>query len=118
MQVENDGQVFQDEFIYGMVTNSVSVGGFKGMTGSDVRLDDGLFEVTLIKKPKNPIELNEILACLTNMIDDSDLIYSFKTDEVKITADKPVAWTLDGEFGGEHTETLIQNHKQRISIFC
>lgn len=118
MQVENDGEVFQDEFIYGMVTNSVSVGGFKGMTGSDVRLDDGLFEVTLIKKPKNPIELNEILACLTNMIDDSDLIYSFKTDEVKITADKPVAWTLDGEFGGEHTETLIQNHKQRISIFC
>ena len=80
MQVEYDGKVFQDEFIYGMVTNSVSVGGFKGMTGNDVKLDDGLFEVTLIRNPKNPIELNEILACLTNMIDDSDLIYSFKTD--------------------------------------
>lgn len=82
MQVEYDGKVFQDEFIYGMVTNSVSVGGFKGMTGNDVKLDDGLFEVTLIRNPKNPIELNEILACLTNMIDDSDLIYSFKTDAV------------------------------------
>lgn len=118
MQVEYEGQVFQDEFIYGMVTNSISVGGFKGMTGSDVKLDDGVFEVTLIKKPRNPIELNEILACLTNMIDDSDLIYSFKTDEVRITAKDKVAWTLDGEFGGEHEEAVIRNLKQKVTIFC
>ena len=98
MQVEYDGKVFQDEFIYGMVTNSVSVGGFKGMTGNDVKLDDGLFEVTLIRNPKNPIELNEILACLTNMIDDSDLIYSFKTDAVHITAKEE---TNDGPSGSQ-----------------
>ena len=118
MQVEYEGHVFQDEFIYGMVTNSVSVGGFKGMTGTDVKLDDGVFEVTLIKKPRNPIELNEILACLTNMIDDSDLIYSFKTNEVKITAREQIAWTLDGEFGGEHEEVIIRNLNKRVTIFC
>lgn len=118
MQAEYDGKVFQDEFIYGMVTNSVSVGGFKGMTGNDVKLDDGLFEVTLIRNPKNPIELNEILACLTNMIDDSDLIYSFKTDTVHITAREEVPWTLDGEFGGAHREVVIRNLKQRVEIFC
>ena len=118
MQVEYEGHFFQDEFIYGMVTNSVSVGGFKGMTGTDVKLDDGVFEVTLIKKPHNPIELNEILACLTNMIDDSDLIYSFKTNEVKITACEQIAWTLDGEFGGEHEEVIIRNLNKRVTIFC
>ena len=118
MQVEYEEHVFQDEFIYGMVTNSVSVGGFKGMTGTDVNLDDGVFEVTLIKKPHNPIELNEILACLTNMIDDSDLIYSFKTNEVKITAREQIAWTLDGEFGGEHEEVIIRNLNKRVTIFC
>ena len=118
MQVEYDGKVFQDEFIYGMVTNSVSVGGFMEMTGNDVKLDDGLFEVTLIRNPKNPIELNEILACLTNMIDDSDLIYSFKTDAVHITAKEEVPWTLDGEFGGAHREVVIRNLKQRVEIFC
>ena len=118
MQVEYDGKVFQDEFIYGMVTNSVSVGGFKGMTGNDVKLDDGLFEVTLIRNPKNPIELNEILACLTNMIDDSDLIYSFKTDAVHIMAKEEVSLTLDGEFGGAHREVVIRNLKQRVEIFC
>lgn len=118
MQVEYEEHIFQDEFIYGMVTNSVSVGGFKGMTGTDVKLDDGVFEVTLIKKPHNPIELNEILACLTNMIDDSDLIYSFKTNEVKITAREQIAWTLDGEFGGEHEEVIIRNLNKRVTIFC
>ena len=116
MQVEYDGQVIQDTFIFGMVTNSISVGGFKGITGSDVKLDDGVFEVTLIKNPKNPIELNEILACLTNLIDDSDLIYTFKTNEIHFTSKEEVAWTLDGEFGGKHDNLVIKNLKQRVNI--
>lgn len=52
MRVSHDGEIIEDEFIYGMVTNSLSVGGFKGISGPDVLLDDGLFEVTLIKNPK------------------------------------------------------------------
>ena len=78
MQVEYNNVRIQDEFIYGMISNSTSVGGFKGMTGKDVLLDDGVFEVTLIKKPRNPIELNEIIASLINLVDDTDMIYSFK----------------------------------------
>jgi YegS/Rv2252/BmrU family lipid kinase len=118
MLVEHDGEVFKDEFIYGMITNSVSVGGFKGMTGDNVKLDDGLFEVTLIRKPHNPIELNEIIASLTNMIADTDMIYSFKTNELRITSRGKVAWTLDGEYGGKHEEVVIRNLKQSVSIFC
>lgn len=118
MQVEYEGQKFIDEFILGMITNSVSVGGFKGMTGKNVSLNDGLFEVTLIKKPRNPIELNEILGCLTRLIDDSDLIYSFKTDRLRLQSKIPVAWTRDGEFGGEQTKVVIRNLKERVSIFC
>ena len=116
MKVEHDGEVFIDKFIFGMVTNSISVGGFRGMTGEDVKLDDGVFEVTLIKSPKTPLELNEILASLTKLIDDTDLIYSFKTSELRITTEEKVAWTLDGEFGGEHEELVIKNLKQKIQI--
>lgn len=116
LKVEYGDYAFEDEFIFGMVTNSVSVGGFKGMTGNNVRLDDGIFEAAFIKKPKNPIELNEILGCLTNLIDDSDLIYSFKTEELCITAEEETAWTLDGEFGGKHKEVVIKNLKKRIRI--
>lgn len=108
IRVEYEDQVIEDEFIFGMITNSISIGGFKDIAGKNVKLDDGLFEVTLIKAPKNPIELNEILASLTNLIDDSDLIYTFKTDGLKLYPDETIAWTLDGEFGGEHGKTEIR----------
>lgn len=115
MAVEVNGESFEDDFLYGMVTNSVSVGGFKGMTGSDVQLDDGLFEGTFIKNPKNPIELNEILTALGKREDDSDMIYSFKSDDIHIISEK-TTWTLDGEYGGEYEEVHIRVLKQRIPL--
>ena len=116
MHVECNGDVIDGEFIFGMVTNSISVGGFKNMTGPNVQLDDGLFEVTLIKNPKNPVELHEILRSLTNLKDDTDMIYSCKTNEIRIVAEEDVAWTVDGEFGGDHREVLIRNEKQAVTI--
>lgn len=106
----------EDDFIYGMITNSTSAGGFKNITGKNVSLDDGMFEVTLIKMPKNPIELNEIIGSLTNLIDDTDLIYTFKTDCMKVTSIENIPWTLDGEYGGSHREVTIHNEKQAVEI--
>lgn len=116
LEVEYDNVRIQDEFVYGMITNSTSVGGFKGMTGKNVKLDDGLFEVTLIKKPKNPIELNEIIASLINLVDDTDKVYSFKTSEVRFCGRGAISWTLDGEYGGAHTEVVIRNLHQAVEI--
>ena len=118
MRVSHDGEIIEDEFIYGMVTNSLSVGGFKGISGPDVLLDDGLFEVTLIKNPKNPIELNKILAGLANRENDNELIYSFKTSEMHVESEEKVPWTLDGEFGGSHTDLTITNLSKQITIMC
>ena len=116
MQVECNGAYVQGEFIYGMISNSTSVGGFKGMTGKDVELDDGVFEVTLIRKPKNPIELNEIIASLINLVDDTDMVYSFKSKEVRFLSKEPVPWTLDGEFGGDHTDITVRNLRRAVEI--
>lgn len=60
IKVTHDGETLEDEFIFGMVTNSRSVGGFRNMIGKQVVFDDGLFEVTLIKTPKNPLALQEL----------------------------------------------------------
>ncbi|MDD6350909.1 MAG: YegS/Rv2252/BmrU family lipid kinase [Lachnospiraceae bacterium] len=100
MQVEYDGNVMYDEFIYGMISNSNSIGGFRQMVPQDVSLNDGLFEVTLIRMPKNPIELAEVLNCLQTGRRDSDMLYSFQTSNLKLTAGEDVSWTLDGEYGG------------------
>ena len=96
MQVEYDGNVLYDEFIYGMITNSNSVGGFDGLISGDVILNDGVFEVTLIKTPKNPMELSEVLACLTNIRKESDMLYTFQTSSIKFTSSESVSWTLTG----------------------
>ena len=116
IRMDIDGEIVEDDFLFGAICNSTSVGGFKGMTGKDVLLDDGVFEVTLIKKPKNPIELNEIIASLINLVDDTDMIYSFKTSEVRFTAKNTIPWTLDGEFGGDHEEVVVKNLCRAVEI--
>lgn len=116
MQVEYDGNVIYDEFIYGMITNSKSVGGFKGIINGDIGLNDGVFEVTLIKNPRNPMELNEILGYLTGVVKDTMMVYSFQTERLKLTSNEEVPWTLDGEFGGNHQAVSIIDEHQALEI--
>lgn len=118
MVVECNGEIIKGDFIFGMITNSTSVGGFKNMTGTNVELNDGLFEITLIKKPKNPMELSEILVSLTSRKDETELIYSAKAAHLSLVSEEEVAWTLDGEFGGSHTKVLIQNERQAVEIMA
>lgn len=116
VKVSHDGEEFEDEFIFGMVTNSRSVGGFRNMVGKQVVFDDGLFEVTLIKKPKNPIELQEIIAALLIEQIDTKYMYTFKTGYISFESLEEIPWTLDGEFGGEHDYVEIENMKQQLKI--
>lgn len=116
MQVEYDGNVLYDEFIYGMVTNTVSVGGMKGLISGEVDLSDGLFEVTLVRTPKNPIDLSQIVSSLTGVDTDTDMVTSFQTSRVKFTAAEEIPWTLDGEYGGRPEEVDIKVLNGAISI--
>ncbi len=116
MRVEYEDTILEGEFIFGMVTNSISVGGFKQIAGKNVLLDDGVFEVTLIKRPKNPLELNEIVTSLLARVDNTELIYSFKTGEIRFYTEKEVTWTLDGEYGGSHNQVVIKNWHRAVEI--
>ncbi len=116
MRITCKDRVIEDDFIFGMITNSSSVGGFKRITGKNVELNDGLFEVTLIKRPRNPIELNNIMVSLLNRDIDSDAMYCFKTAELTLESEEEVAWTRDGEYGGVHRRVEIQNISGGIDI--
>lgn len=111
-----DGEVIEDEFIFGMVTNSMSVGGFQRITGNNVELDDGVFEVTLIKRPMNPIELNRVMVALLDRDIDAECMYCFRAKEVFIESKEAVSWTLDGEYGGDHKEVSIKNLHKALEI--
>ncbi len=115
-----DGQVIEDNFMVGMITNSTSVGGLIS-TSSTVSLNDGIFEVTLIKKPNTIIEFQNILTALLSKkqnIEDcsSEYLISLKTSEIKIESETQIPWTLDGEFGGSENNIVIKNCYQAIDF--
>lgn len=116
MKVRTKEREFEGDFAYGMITNSESVGGFKKITGNDVCLDDGLFEVILIYQPANVIEFQEIITSLMTGQLNSRFIEAFKTDELELEGTEEVPWTLDGEDGGAHETVKIANRKQAIPI--
>lgn len=116
MKVTSGDEVIEDDFIYGMVTNSHSVGGFRNIVGQNVAYDDGEFEVTLIKMPKNVKELNEIIMALTVSQFKSEYMYCFRTSDITFESLDTVSWTLDGEFGGNHDVVHIRNEKKGVQI--
>ena len=105
-----------DDFLYGMITNSDSVGGFKNITGKNVNLSDGLFEVTLVRKPANPLEINVVLAALINRDISCKDLYCFKTKHILFTSESKVPWTLDGEYGGSGKRAEITNLKHELKL--
>ena len=116
LRIEYGGNVIEDEFIVGMITNTASVGGM--IKVKDFLLDDGLFEVTLIKKPKNKAELGKTaLALMKNDTTDKNII-SFRTSEITVTnlSDEPFRWTRDGEYGGNEKVNRICCHKKAVAF--
>ena len=115
MRYESREQSGTGKFLYGMVTNSNSVGGFKGITGQDVTLNDGEFEVTLILEPENFIEWPGIINSLLNG-DRNRYIISFKTSRVEFFSEEEVPWTTDGEYGGSYSHAVIENLPKALPI--
>ena len=109
MKVEYEGRTMEDDFIFGMVSNSLSVGGMKDITGDGVILNDGLFEVTLIKKPIYVQDFTDIATAVFTRSQDNRFVFNFKTDRIKFSSDEAVPWTLDGEFGGDVREVELEN---------
>lgn len=116
LKIESDAYTAEGDFAYGMVSNAKSIGGMKNLTGDNVQLDDGLLEVTLIHAPETPKDLSEIITSMFMGRTDSPMIEKFQTSRISFVADSPVAWTIDGERGGEHTEVLIRDKKQRLNF--
>lgn len=116
IKVINGERVIEDEFMIGMISNSKSVAGFRNIMGKEVKFDDGEFEVTLIKKPKNVMELNEIITSLLVESFDTKYMYTFKSGNLIFESREEIPWTLDGEYGGQHDKVHIMNKKRALQI--
>lgn len=116
MKVECEELTMEGDFIFGMVTNTISVGGFKGLVTQDVALDDGEFEVLLIRTPRTPLDFTNIINYMFLKEEPNEYVHKFRTRSLKILPEEPIDWVLDGEFGGTRRETEIINLQKRIRI--
>lgn len=118
LRVEWDRNVLEEDFIFGMVTNTISVGGFKGLVTQDVALNDGLFEVLLIRTPRTPVDFSNIISYMFLKEEENEYVFKFKTSKLKVSGEEKVDWVLDGEFGGSLKEVEIENLHNKILLNC
>lgn len=114
--IVTDNEIIKDEFIYGSITNSISIAGFKWFKKNNFKIDDGLFEIILIKKPKNFKGLLKVFFSVLRKKYDQKNIFYMKSKHMKIDFEEVVDFTLDGEFGGSVKEVLIENNRSKIGI--
>lgn len=117
LRVEYEGGVIEDDFLYGMVCNTYSVAGVKAMPKDRVALDDGLFEVLLVRRNVKLTDItNALQALLRNAPVQTAAVVSFETARVTITCDKPIPWTIDGEYGGTYAVTQVENCHRALTM--
>ncbi len=105
-------------YIFGAISNTTSIGGFSLPMSHCAELNDGLFEVLLVKAPANVYELGEIVASLSlgTINADNPYIELFQTDRIRFEFSEPVHWTLDGEDGGAVEQAEIRVEKQAMKL--
>lgn len=117
LTVETEKQTISDHFLFGAVTNSYSIAGNTRIipdATKTVTLDDGLFEVILIRYPKNIIELNTIIQNLLTQNFDQQHVLFFQEPWIRFQSDEVLSWTLDGEDGGNYKTVDIKCLPQKV----
>lgn len=117
LKIEVDGKVTEGEFIYGSISNSKSIGGFKWFRKREIDIGDGKYEVILIKKPKHKIGIvNVAINILFKRYNNEKHFIYMQGSNIKIIPKTHLKWTLDGEYGGRIKEVEIKNNKQEIEL--
>lgn len=114
IKVKVNEEEFEDDFIYGSISNSKSIGGFKWFKRKGVKINDGKFEVLLIKRPKNIFGWIRMLNLLILKRHDRKYFYYAQTDKIEFKSEQNLTWTIDGEYGGRKKEIFIKNNKEAI----
>lgn len=97
MKIAADGQVYEDDFIFGAICNSTSLGGVLKLEDSQVHMSDGRFEALFIPFPPDLIVLNRILNALRTHHYEDESLHFLRASVFTFEGSPDVTWTLDGE---------------------
>ena len=116
MIIETEDNVYEDDYIFGAVSNSTSLAGILTLDPEYVDMGDGLFELLLVKSPKNLIDLTEIVHMLTTQNYDSGMLTFVNSDRFRVHASEDTPWSLDGEYQEGASEIFIENLHNAINL--
>ena len=117
VRVSMEDGVYGGKYLFGAVCNSTSVGGILTLSEDYVDMNDGKFEVLLIKSPANIIELNQILFALsTGNYMNCNMISFFSSGDLEIEASRDMPWSLDGEYQEGSEKIHIKNIRSAIKL--
>ena len=113
-----DGQVLEDDYLFGAISNSTSVGGVLTMSPDKVDMADGKLELLLVRSPRNPLELTDCLLAVQRQTYNCAMMQFLSTSGVKITAPADMDWTLDGEYQPGKAEIEVSCIHRALRIRC
>lgn len=116
VRFETDDQVVEDDFIFGAISNSTSVGGILTLDPKQVDMRDGRFELLLVRSPRDLLELHECIRALQSQKYNCAMITFLPTSRVVVTADPKMPWTLDGEREDGHDRVEAENLHHAIAL--
>ncbi len=116
MRVELADEVIEDDFIFGAISNSTSVGGILTLSPAQVDMRDGKFEILLVRVPKDPMELHECIVALRSQKYNCNMITFRSTPSLTVFPDPDMPWTLDGEKAEGQSVIQINNLHHAIAL--
>ena len=117
VRVELEDEVIEDDFIFGAVSNSTSIGGILTLDPKQVDMSDGLLEVFLVRSPRNLSELTEcIRAIRSHRYNDCAMVTFATVRKLRVIADANMPWTLDGEKFDGQGQINIENIQHAIHL--
>lgn len=116
MRVELDDTVIEDDFLFGAISNSTSVGGVLTLDPKQVDLQDGKFELLLIRTPRNLTELSECIQALQSQKYNCSAITFRSTSHLRVSSNEAVTWTLDGEREDVTGPVEVHNLHHAVSL--
>ena len=109
LKLKTDEREIEGEFFFGAISNSMSVGGIVKFDDKVVKLNDGYFEVVLIRAVSNLIKLQNIIDGIVRQDLNREGIEFFHAKKITVLEGENVAWTLDGEYAKGEKEIIIEN---------
>ena len=109
VRMELDGQVVEDDFLFGAISNSTSVGGILTLDPKQVDMADGKLEVLLVRAPVDLLEISECIKAVQTQKYNCDMITFRSAEKIRVFADPDMPWTLDGEREDGHAEVDVEN---------